>query len=150
VSARARAPLPLAAACAAMALAALAPWVVGTGAPPTPPSAPDTALPRLQPLPPFAEFAAIAARPLFSPTRRPEAARPASGIAARYRLQGIVIAGTTRHALLAPVAGGPALELAEGGTVEGWTLRRIENGRAFFASPSGTEASLTIAAPGKK
>ncbi len=140
-------PLPLVIATAAMALLALYPWVLSRGAPAAPPLAQGEALPRLASLPPYADFAAIAARPLFAPTRRPDAAHAASGIAARYRLQGIVIAGTARHALLAPVAGGPAIELAEGGSVEGWTLRKIEDGRVLMASPTQGDATLTIASP---
>jgi hypothetical protein len=148
VSARAGvAPLPLVIATAAMALLALFPWVMGPAAPAIPPSAPGATLPRLAALPPFADFAAIAARPLFAPTRRPDAARAASGIAARYRLLGIVIAGAQRHALLAPIAGGPALELAEGGTVEGWTLVKIEDGRVMLSSPTLGAASLAMAPP---
>ncbi len=142
------APLPLVAATLALAALTLMPWLPGRFAPASVPApAQGEALPRVPALPPFADFAAIAARPLFAPTRRPDAARAASAIETRYRLLGIVIAGAARHALLAPIAGGPALELAEGGAVEGWTVRKIESDRVLLASPAGADASLALKAP---
>jgi hypothetical protein len=144
-----RAPRFLAVATAAMALLALLPWVMGGAVPTLRPPAPSETLPRLAALPPYSDFAEITARPLFSPTRRPDAASIPIGIEARYRLLGIVIAGTARHALLAPVAGGAALELAEGGSVEGWTVQKIERDRVLLVSPAGAKASLSVQAPAR-
>ena len=146
MSARA-APLPLVAATVAMAALAIYPWALGPGAPSVPALAPREALPRVAALPPFSNFAEITARPLFSPTRRPDAGPDNSGIAARYRLLGIVIAGNARHALLMPVAGGAVLELAEGATLEGWSVGKIEGDRVLLTSPTGTDASLVLKAP---
>jgi hypothetical protein len=146
VSARA-VPLPLVAATAAMAALTLLPWIIGPTVPAIPaPAARDT-LPQLAALPPFADFGAIAARPLFSPTRRPDAAQAATGIAARYRLLGIAIAANARHALLAPVNGGAALELAEGDSIDGWTLRKIADDRIVLSSPTLGDATLALAPP---
>jgi len=144
-----RAPRLLAVATAAMAVLALLPWVTGGAAPAVRPPAAGEALPRLAALPTYADFAEITARPLFAPTRRPDAAGVPIGIEARYRLLGIVIAGAARHALVAPVAGGAALELAEGGDVEGWTVRKIEGDRVVLVSPAGATASLRVQAPAR-
>jgi type II secretory pathway component PulC len=97
-------------------------------------------------LAPFVDYAATIERPLFSPSRRPEAAAAApnaSGIASRYRLQGLVIAGTTRHALVTEIAGGHTQELGEGDALEGWTVTRIEQDRVTLTSPAG-EATLAL------
>jgi hypothetical protein len=105
--------------------------------------APPETGPKLASLPPFADFAETSARPLFSPTRRPAPGAALVGIDGRYRLLGLVIAGTARHALLAPVAGGAALELAEGDAVDGWTVTKIERDRVSLKSAMG-EATLAL------
>lgn len=142
-------PRPLAFASANLVAALLAAWpFVPSRAPAEPaPAAPiEDATPRLARLPPFADFAATSARPLFSATRRPDPAAAMLGIDGRYRLMGLVIAGAARHALIAPVAGGRALELGEGEAVEGWTLARIERDRVVLRSPAG-EATLALTGP---
>jgi type II secretory pathway component PulC len=65
------------------------------------------------------------------------------GIDGRYRLLGLVIAGSARHALIAPIAGGRTLELGEGEAVDGWTVTRIERDRVVLSSPAG-EATLGL------
>ena len=108
----------------------------------------EDSAPRLASLAPFATFAETSERPLFSATRRPSPAAAMIGIGSRYRLQGLVIAGAARHALIAPIAGGRALELGEGETVEGWTVTRIERDRVVLSSPAGEATlGLTGAAP---
>jgi hypothetical protein len=130
---------------ALMAALSLVPWLArGPSAPPLPRAPSDARAPQLAALPPFAAYAEVAARPLFSPTRRPNAEAAAAGIETRYRLLGIVIAGSERHALLAPVAGGPGIELAPGGTLDGWKAARIEAGSVVLTSPAGHEATIGL------
>ena len=136
--------LALVAANVALAALAVWPWLPGE-APAEPARAiapPDTAL-KLASLPPLTDFAETSARPLFSPIRRPAPGAALIGIDGRYRLLGLVIAGQARHALLAPVAGGAALELAEGEAIEGWTVTRIERDRVTLKSAMG-EATLSL------
>jgi hypothetical protein len=136
---------PLGGATALMAALALAPWIAGGPTAPTLPHAPgEAAVPRLAALPPFAAYAEIAARPLFLPSRRPNAEAAAAGIETRYRLLGIVIAGSERHALLAPVAGGPGIELAPGGSLDGWKAARIEADSVVLTSPAGHDATIGL------
>jgi hypothetical protein len=103
--------------------------------------------PALARLAPFAAYAATVERPLFSPSRRPPAgaavAGPGSGIASRYRLQGLVIAGAARRALIVQSAGNRRFEVGEGDAIEGWVVRRIEQNTVVLASPAG-EATLTL------
>jgi hypothetical protein len=142
---------PLILLAANVALAALALWpFLPQRAPAEPaPAAASTgdAGQKLASLPPFADFAETSARPLFAPTRRPTPGAAALGIDGRYRLLGLVIAGSARHALVAPVAGGPALELGEGEAIDGWTVTRIERDRVTLASPMG-EATLALSGGG--
>lgn len=121
------------------------PWLPARApAEPAPAASPAAdALPKLASLRPFADFAETSTRPLFSPTRRPAPGAAMLGIDRRYRLIGLVIAGTTRHAVIAPIAGGPALELGEGQDVDGWTVTRVENDRVTLASPMG-QATLAL------
>jgi hypothetical protein len=137
--------LSLAGANLVVAAIVLLPWL-----PAATPPAPAAALregdaPRLQRLPRFADVSATIERPLFTPSRRPAAPEQAAsvGIASRYRLQGLVIAGAARHAIVSPVAGGPALELGPGDAVAGWTVTRIEHDRVVLSSPAG-EATLAL------
>ena len=139
--------LTLALANGAAALLALRPRLAPPAAVANPPvaaanaaSAAPAALPSLAPR---AEFAAITERPLFSPSRRPDATAAVVGIASRYRLLGTVVANEKGRALVAPVSGGRAIELGEGDALDGWTVRRVEHDRVLFASPAG-EATLAV------
>ena len=127
------------------------PWVqpvsVSTAAAPTGDAgAPPPALP---PLPAPATLSAIAERPLFSPSRRPPAAEKAApadpGIESRYRLLGSITADTGRQAVLAE--GARHFQIGEGGSLEGWTVSRIEHDRVTLSSPKGT-AILQLQRPG--
>lgn len=150
MTARAR-PLAFAAANIVVALLAAWPWLPSRApAEPAPAAAPaEDAAAKPARLPPFADFAETSERPLFSATRRPAPAAAMLGIDGRYRLLGLVIAGTARHALLAPVAGGRTVELGEGEAVEGWTVTRIERDRVILSSPAG-KATLALTDPAKR
>lgn len=142
-------PLALAAANIVVAALALWPWLPSRApAQASAAAAAADATAKLASLAPFADFAETSARPLFAATRRPAPGAALLGVDGRYRLIGLVIAGAARHALIAPVAGGRALELGEGEAVEGWTVTRIERDRVVLSSPAG-EATLGLArAPG--
>lgn len=134
-----------------LVLAALAIWPWLPAPAPQAPFAPPgggTDGPALASLPPLADFAATIERPLFAPSRRPAAgpaAQSGSAIERRYRLQGLVIAGAARHALILDTQGGRTIEIAEGGAIEGWVVKRIEQAGVVLVSPAG-EATLTLAA----
>jgi hypothetical protein len=133
---------------AALVFAGIAawPWLV----PPIPavraaasPPAQATA-PALPSLPPLASYATIVERPLFSPSRRPAlGARTALGpsIESRYRLVGIIAAGPKKKALVAE--GARRVEIAEGDTLDGWTVAAIGKDRVTLTSPTG-EAALKL------
>jgi hypothetical protein len=141
-------PRMVALAAANLLVAALAiwPWVPESAHTLRLPAARSVAdAPTLASLPPFTEFATTSERPLFSPSRRPPAAeqRGTSALEGRYRLQGLVITGSARRALVAEIAGGRRFEVGEGEAIEGWVVKRIERDAVVFASPSG-EATLTL------
>jgi hypothetical protein len=95
-------------------------------------------------LPPLSSFAALVERPLFTPSRRANAAdrqAAGAGFAGRYRLLGLVAAGEQRSALLAD--GPRVIELREGDAIAGWTIKRIEQDRLVLSSAAG-EAVLTL------
>jgi hypothetical protein len=151
-------PLTLCLAAASVILGAIAlwPWLPESAAAPFVPEnlRPATDGVGVAALPPLVDFAATAARPLFSPTRRPPAEAQGSlfavGIEGRYRLQGLFIAGKARRALLVEEAGGRTLQVGEGDSVEGWTVRKIEQDRLILDSPAG-EATLALRqAPAKQ
>jgi hypothetical protein len=134
---------------AALVFAGIAawPWLM----PPVPTvrplaSPPSQATAPAQPsLPPLASYAAIVERPLFSPSRRPApGARVALGpsIESRYRLVGIIAAGSKKKAFVAE--GARRVEIAEGDTLDGWTVTGIGKDRVTLTSPTG-EATLKLA-----
>ncbi len=80
---------------------------------------------------------AILARPVFSISRRPPriaAGGPASAGPGQARLAGIMITRTGRRAIFAPEGGGHALVLAEGGSINQSTIRRILPDRVVLVS----------------
>jgi len=94
----------------------------------------------------FADYAATVNRPLFSPSRRPPprgAASTLGGIGGRYRLVGVVIAGTTRHALIVETATGHSFELGEGQAIAGRVVKRITSNSVVLTSPAG-DTTLTL------
>jgi len=139
--------LPLGAVIALLAALAIRPWLsVGDEARPPPEpigvAGDGIALPTL---PPLADLAATVARPLFSPSRRPNATASGlgTGMESRYRLQGLVIVGKERRALLTDAVGNGRLRVAEGDQIEGWVVKRIDEDRLILSSPAG-EATLTL------
>jgi hypothetical protein len=118
------------------------------------PPVPTTRLPAAQPanapapapaaLPPLASYSAIVERPLFNPSRRPPpgvAAALGPSIESRIRLLGIVATGPKRKAYVAE--GASRVEIAEGDTLDGWTVKQIGQDRVLLTSPAG-EASLKL------
>ncbi|HXZ02418.1 MAG TPA: hypothetical protein VEI03_20655 [Stellaceae bacterium] len=103
----------------------------GEGAPPPLAAAPPRPLPPLPAafdLPPLASYGEVVERPLFSPARRrpPEAAgQDLLGRSNSFVLVGVIISGAGRVALVEHGHPGEMARLAEGQTVEGWTLQSI-------------------------
>lgn len=91
------------------------------------PAAPERAIP----LPDPRDFGPIAARPLFAPSRRPQAppevAEPIQPPA--LALVGVAGVGEARVATFRDAAG-DSLRLGPGGRIHGWTISRIEPRRA--------------------
>ncbi|HKM73467.1 MAG TPA: hypothetical protein VKF83_02925 [Stellaceae bacterium] len=94
-------------------------------------------------------YPAIAAHPLFYPTRQPWAAPPPPAAApataqtgptplANYILSGVVITNANRVALLKSSNTAKTIALAEGRELDGWTLREISRERLRFESGSAT------------
>lgn len=121
-------------------------------------------------LPPPEKFTIIAARPLFSPTRRPAPPAPpepppeaemapppeadvgaapepapeaAPPPAIDFTLVGIVIDGSDRYALVERHADAKVVRLAEGGDIDGWFAVLIDPTRAVFRQ-GGTEEELVL------
>jgi len=99
--------------------------------------------------PPVVDYPAIAAHPLFYPTRKPWTPPPpppaepppvvvkAPSSLSDYFLVGVVASGNLRSAL---VRGQPdkILTLSEGQEIEGWTLKEITPERLFFTAGNAT------------
>jgi len=119
-----------------------------------PVSGPVSAAPSVAPLPvakaerPAALYPAIAAHPLFSPSRRPYVPPPPPPSPATaessplhdYLLLGTVVEGNTRIALLRSPGSHATIRAVPGQTIAGWKLREItpdavefENGEERFA-----------------
>ncbi|HQT77039.1 MAG: hypothetical protein B7Z80_10790 [Rhodospirillales bacterium 20-64-7] len=94
------------------------------------------------PTPELAASAArtILARPLFSPDRRPappqQEAPPAQAAETLPRLSGIVVGPSGRHAIFVDAAGHGRIT-AEGATIAGFTLNKIEPGQVTLTSSAG-------------
>jgi len=130
--------------------AAIWPWVAPAGAPRNTASTEGAAPPPpLRMLPPLTALSAIAERPLFSPTRRPNAPAAApveTSQPGRYRLLGVIGVGNSRRALV--VDGSRRIEISEGGALDTWTVKRIEIDRVVLATPHGeTVLSVQRAGP---
>jgi general secretion pathway protein N len=84
-------------------------------------------------LPALNSFASITERPLFSPNRRP-AARSADSVGdwASFALTGIIITPQTREALVSHGKPPKIAHLAEGQTVDGWTVSAIYSDHVVF------------------
>lgn len=139
-------------AAANVAMAALALWPTlpqATRAAYSPAVSADSANPALVRLAAFADYAATVNRPLFSPSRRPPPGGTAHALGGdgRFRLEGLVITGTTRQALIAETASGRSVELGEGQAIGGWVVKRITLDGVVLASPTG-DTTLTLGTTG--
>ena len=124
-----------------LAAAGAWPWLASrSAAAPSPPPLPELVKVPAD-LPPLASFPETLARPVFAAGRRPAvAAAPASmRPALSGRLEGVVLAGSARHALVRE--GSQVRRVAEGDSVGAWTVRRIERDRVLLES-GGEEAVL--------
>ncbi len=98
-------------------------------------------------LPAYETFTAAVERPLFSPSRRPGAGPAPTPVAqGPYRLIGIVVAGTHRRALIGQTGGAP-VELGEGESFDGRTIKQIDQNRVVLTDTKGGETTLTLAPP---
>src|SRR5438270_253194 len=97
--------------------------------------------PRVQPPPVDELVATAAARPLFSPTRRPvERASPSSASEpdmSDIRLTGIVV-GPDRHLAIFAVAGAKPVVRAEGESLKEWRLDSISPTEVSLTGPGGS------------
>ena len=147
----------LAAALAALWLAPgpLAGWRHWQAPPPQAPNLDDVpaALLRANPAA-AATYPAVLRRPLFSPTRQPQAGATAGSAAApapapnaidKIKLQGVVVGPTLAGVMLDD--DGQARFVRPGERVGDWTLARIQGRRAVF-SRRGQERTLDWPAPG--
>ncbi len=82
----------------------------------------------------LSSFANVTERPLFSPNRRP-AARPAdsAGAWSSFALAGIIITPQSREALVSHGKPPTISHVAEGQTVEGWTVTAIYPDHVVFS-----------------
>ena len=89
---------------------------------------------------PLEQYRETAARPLFSPTRRPPVAVEATPAPApkpvSLRLDGLIVTRDRKEAMITESGEGKRLRLREGDTVAGWTVRRIERDKVLLTSPS--------------
>lgn len=109
-------------------------------------------------VPPLAALSETLDRPLFSESRRPPEVEsngapvtptPVSmGAAANFSVSAIVITENERAVLLVHPQRGDLTRVAEGETVAGWRLDRVENDRAVFTKDGETrEAALRTFGP---
>ena len=88
---------------------------------------------------PFQQYGETAARPLFSPTRRPPVAVEATPAPppkpVSLRLDGLIVTRDRKEAMITESGEGKRLRLREGDTVAGWTVRRIERDKVLLTSP---------------
>jgi hypothetical protein len=127
----------------------------GSSNPPAAPATPGKADKPIAEAPPEARdarYSAIAAYPLFYPTRAPWTPPPpeppppevtAPSTLSGYNLVGVVESGDKRTALIRQQAQ-PVVILSEGQAIEGWTLKKITPDRLYF---SAAEASYEMTRP---
>ena len=109
-------------------------------------------------LAPVSAFSAVAARPLFSPTRRPDMPLPAAPPPVAVATPATVAVpppppGTLLGVLISPHGASAILRLLngrsetvrEGGTVEGWRVKQVSSDRVLLVSDA-VSAELTFPA----
>lgn len=98
----------------------------------------------------LADFTALGERPPFSATRRSirSASDDSAGLVlGRYRLSGVVVAPSARSVILSGLDN-RSLIVAEGGTVDGWTVDEITAETVVFTS-DGRRQVFAIEQPGQ-
>ena len=131
---------------AVAALAGAADLLAGSDAPLQLPELAPPMLPAIttRELAPIEGFAAIAERPLFAPSRRPApvssspgteavAAAPVNTAPLSVVLIGVLLS-PRGHSAVVRLADGKNKTLAEGGSIDGWTLERVLPDRVSFQS----------------
>lgn len=109
-------------------------------------------------LPPLAALSETVARPLFTETRRPPEMESngvpdtpgpvAAASAAGFTVSAIIITESERAVLVVHPQSGELTRVAEGETIAGWRLDRVENDQAVFSKDGDTrEAALRIFGP---
>lgn len=103
-------------------------------------------------LPPLAALNETVARPLFTETRRPPEMESnglqvtpspvAAASAASFTVSAIVITDNERAVLLVHPQSGELTRVAEGETIAGWRLDRVENDRAVFSKDGDTREAV--------
>jgi type II secretory pathway component PulC len=100
-------------------------------------------LPAFNP-PPQARFAEIAARPVFSPLRKPfpqtDLANVQNTAPPQVKLIGVIISAQKSLAILKGANSGAASSVAVGQVFEGWQVSRIDPGQVVFHSAQGDYA----------
>ncbi|HVJ51947.1 MAG TPA: hypothetical protein VM689_05760 [Aliidongia sp.] len=105
-----------------------------------------TAVPPAAPTAPTVQWVnTILARPLFSPTRRPDAAPQQQQTASQDdgpsdlpRLSGILLLRDSKQAVFQPTGDQKPIVVAEGGDVSGWTVQSISATEVTLTGPGGT------------
>ncbi len=105
-------------------------------------------LPPIVTMAPEQAYPETAARPLFTPTRRPAPEAPtqqSAMVKGQFILQGVTIHGDTRIALLREKASGRTHRIERGRDVNGLTLASVEPDRVVLAQgPDREELVLTV------
>jgi hypothetical protein len=111
------------------------------------PAVPTLSLPALEEpalvVPPLAAYAPVVERPLFSPTRRPPvAAAPSPAVApargGELTLRGVVLSPHKRIALIETEGAPEPRWLAEGETLQGWTVEEVHAGHIVLSDAGAT------------
>lgn len=103
-------------------------------------------LPRIE-APSLERYAAALDRPLFRQDRRPPTAETVEALAEEEpfaaTLQGVILSGDERVALIRPSGATNVQQIAEGETFRGWRLREIGTERVVFER-DGEERTLDL------
>jgi hypothetical protein len=131
------------------AAAALGAWSYLSAAPATQPVARPLSATAVSPPPsfergldPLDRYGETAARPLFAEGRRPVAPPPVPAAATprpALRLDGVIVIGARKEAVLKDTASNQRFRVSEGDGVVGWTVRRIERDRVVLGAPEHSE-----------
>ncbi len=132
------------AAALALAFEAAVPWEQPPGAAPAAAAAPAELRHPAPPAP--TATAAIAAHPLFYPSRQPWVAPPpapppvphAAPPPPDYLVFGVVLSGGTHSAVVKPSGAARTMLVSEGDVLAGWTLRRIDATGLHFEAAGQT------------